>query len=70
MLIVCGTIRNRLTRQGDAMVHTRIITLRQTGLTTLMAIYTYGSRIQGTVWLRCRLDLAVLVADYAVPIRL
>ena len=36
----------------------------------LLAIYAFGSRIQGTAQTRSDLDLAVLVAGYAEPLAL
>jgi uncharacterized protein len=49
----------------DALVQTL-----QTKLPHLLAIYAFGSRIQGTVGPDSDLDLAVLVAGYADPLAL
>lgn len=45
-----------------------IIQTLQTSLPNLLAIYAFGSRIQGTAQMDSDLDLAVLVAGYAEPL--
>ncbi|PXW91122.1 nucleotidyltransferase-like protein [Nitrosomonas sp. Nm84] len=45
-----------------------IIQMLQARLTNLLAIYAFGSRIQGTAQVDSDLDLAVLVAGYAEPL--
>ena len=47
----------------DALVHSL-----QTRIPDLLAIYAFGSRIQGTARSDSDLDLAVLVASYANPL--
>ncbi len=47
---------------------TAIIQMLQARLTNLLAIYAFGSRIQGTAQVDSDLDLAVLVAGYAEPL--
>ena len=47
---------------------TAIIQTLQTSLSKLLAIYAFGSRIQGTAQMDSDLDLAVLVAGYAEPL--
>jgi predicted nucleotidyltransferase len=47
-----------------------IIEALQTRVPGLLAIYAFGSRIQGTVGPDSDLDLAVLVAGYAEPVAL
>lgn len=47
----------------DALIHSL-----QTRIPDLLAIYAFGSRIQGTARLDSDLDLAVLVAGYADPL--
>lgn len=49
----------------DAIVQTL-----QASVQNLLAIYAFGSRIQGTAGTESDLDLAVLVAGYAEPIGL
>ena len=49
----------------DALIHSL-----QTRIPDLLAIYAFGSRIQGTARLDSDLDLAVLVAGYADPLTL
>lgn len=49
----------------DAIVQTL-----QTGVPNLLAIYAFGSRVQGTAGSESDLDLAVLVAGYAEPVAL
>lgn len=44
-----------------------IIQTLQASLPNLLAIYAFGSRIQGTAQIDSDLDLAVLVAGYAEP---
>lgn len=48
----------------------RLIHLLQNRLADLLAIYAFGSRIQGTAGPESDLDLAVLVAGYADPLAL
>ena len=50
------------------MNQTAIIQTLQTSLSKLLAIYAFGSRIQGTAQMDSDLDLAVLVAGYAEPL--
>jgi predicted nucleotidyltransferase len=45
-----------------------IIQTLQASLPNLLAIYVFGSRIQGTAQIDSDLDLAVLVAGYAEPL--
>ena len=45
-----------------------IIQTLQASLPNLLAIYAFGSRIQGTAQIDSDLDLAVLVAGYAEPL--
>lgn len=45
-----------------------IIQTLQASLPNLLAIYAFGSRIQGTAQMDSDLDLAVLVAGYAEPL--
>jgi len=45
-----------------------IIQALQASLPNLLAIYAFGSRIQGTAQIDSDLDLAVLVAGYAEPL--
>jgi predicted nucleotidyltransferase len=45
-----------------------IIQTLQANLPNLLAIYAFGSRIQGTAQIDSDLDLAVLVAGYAEPL--
>jgi len=52
------------------MNHTAIIQHLQAQLPKLLAIYAFGSRIQGTHNAQSDLDLAVLVAGYADPLHL
>ncbi|MBV6390135.1 MAG: hypothetical protein JNIBNLAF_01801 [Nitrosomonas europaea] len=47
----------------DALIHSL-----QTRIPDLLAIYAFGSRIQGTARLDSDLDLAVLVAGYTDPL--
>jgi len=47
---------------------TAIIQTLQGSLPNLLAIYAFGSRIQGTAQIDSDLDLAVLVAGYAEPL--
>lgn len=47
------------------MSQAAIIQTLQAGLPNLLAIYAFGSRIQGTAQIDSDLDLAVLVAGYA-----
>jgi predicted nucleotidyltransferase len=49
---------------------TAIIQTLQASLPNLLAIYAFGSRIQGTAQIDSDLDLAVLVAGYAEPLAL
>jgi len=49
----------------DALIHSL-----QTHIPDLLAIYAFGSRIQGTAKPDSDLDLAVLVAGYADPLTL
>ena len=45
-----------------------IIQTLQASLPNLLAIYAFGSRIQGTAQIDSDLDLAVLIAGYAEPL--
>lgn len=45
-----------------------VVGLLQKNLPNLLAIYAFGSRIQGTAGPGSDLDLAVLVAGYAAPL--
>lgn len=47
-----------------------IVQTLQTGVPNLLAIYAFGSRVQGTAGPNSDLDLAVLVAGYAEPVAL
>ena len=47
-----------------------IIQTLQARVPDLLAIYAFGSRVQGTAGLMSDLDLAVLVAGYAEPLTL
>jgi uncharacterized protein len=47
-----------------------LLHLLQTRLPTLLAVYAFGSQVQGTANLDSDLDLAVLVAGYAEPLML
>jgi uncharacterized protein len=47
-----------------------LLQLLQTRLPTLLAVYAFGSRVQGTANRASDLDLAVLVAGYAEPLTL
>lgn len=47
-----------------------IARLLQAQVPGLLAIYAFGSRVQGTAGPDSDLDLAVLVAGYADPVRL
>ncbi|MGM0593905.1 MAG: type VII toxin-antitoxin system MntA family adenylyltransferase antitoxin [Pseudomonadota bacterium] len=59
-------------RQESNRIPTRdaIIEHLQARLEGLLAIYAFGSRIQGTATAESDLDLAVLVAGYADPLQL
>ncbi|MFY9260571.1 MAG: nucleotidyltransferase domain-containing protein [Gallionella sp.] len=50
------------------MNRTQILNTLQTGLPNLLAVYAFGSRLQGTANAESDLDLAVLVAGYADPL--
>ncbi|HRH76956.1 MAG TPA: nucleotidyltransferase domain-containing protein [Cellvibrionaceae bacterium] len=52
------------------MNRTAIIQHLQAQLPNLLAIYAFGSRVQGTHNAHSDLDLAVLVAGYAAPLHL
>jgi predicted nucleotidyltransferase len=55
----------------DAMNRDAIVeNILRAGLPELLAIYAFGSRIQGTAGPESDLDLAVLVAGYADPLQL
>lgn len=47
-----------------------IVQTLQNRLPNLLAVYAFGSRIQGTAGVESDLDLAVLVAGYAAPLML
>jgi uncharacterized protein len=47
-----------------------IVDILQAGVPELLAVYAFGSRIEGTAAARSDLDLAVLVAGYADPVAL
>lgn len=47
-----------------------ILDALQAGVPGLLAIYAFGSRVQGTAGPQSDLDLAVLVAGYAEPVAL
>lgn len=47
-----------------------LVSCLQTSVPNLLAIYGFGSRIQGTAGWESDLDLAVLVAGYAEPLAL
>ena len=47
-----------------------IVQILQDKIPELLAIYAFGSRIQGTANAQSDLDLAVLVAGYAAPLNL
>lgn len=47
-----------------------IVECLQAGLDNLLAVYAFGSRVQGTAGPESDLDLAVLVAGYADPLAL
>ena len=49
----------------DALIH-----ILQNRIPNLLAIYAFGSRIQGKAQLESDLDLAVLVAGHAEPLTL
>ena len=51
--------------QGPDMSRDSILQTLQTRLPNLLAVYAFGSRIQGTAGPDSDLDLAVLVAGYA-----
>ena len=52
------------------MNSSRIVETVQQHVPSLLALYAFGSRIQGTASLTSDLDLAVLVAGYADPVTL
>lgn len=52
------------------MNRSAILQVLQTGVPDLLAVYAFGSRIQGTARPDSDLDLAVLVAGYAEPLEL
>lgn len=52
------------------MNQSAIIQKLQTSIPSLLAIYAFGSRVQGTAGPASDLDLAVLVAGYAEPVAL
>ena len=52
------------------MNHDEIVGALQCRLPNLLAIYAFGSRIQGAAQPESDLDLAVLVAGYAEPLAL
>lgn len=52
------------------MNRSAILQALQTGVPDLLAVYAFGSRIQGTARPDSDLDLAVLVAGYAEPLEL
>jgi predicted nucleotidyltransferase len=52
------------------MKHDRFIEILQTRVPKLLAIYAFGSRVQGTAGPDSDLDLAMLVAGYADPVAL
>src|ERR1035437_1916331 len=54
-----------VTLNRDAIVQTL-----QAGVPNILAIYAFGSRVQGTAGPESDLDLAVLVAGYAEPVAL
>lgn len=47
-----------------------IVQVLQNRLPNLLAVYAFGSRVQGTAGAESDLDLAVLVAGYAEPLAL
>lgn len=54
----------------ERMSHDPVIQMLQAKVPNLLAIYAFGSRIQGTAGPGSDLDLAVLVAGYADPVAL
>jgi predicted nucleotidyltransferase len=52
------------------MNRSAIVQLLQQGIPQLLAVYAFGSRVQGTEQAGSDLDLAVLVAGYAEPLQL
>ncbi len=55
---------------GYSMNRNKIIQTLQSRIPDLLAIYAFGSRVQGTAHSESDLDLAVLVAGYAEPLTL
>ncbi|MDD4929411.1 MAG: nucleotidyltransferase domain-containing protein [Gallionella sp.] len=47
-----------------------IVQILQVSVPNILAIYAFGSRVQGTAGLASDLDLAVLVSGYAEPVAL
>lgn len=47
-----------------------ILALLRARVPDLLAVYAFGSRVEGTAGVDSDLDLAVLVAGYADPVRL
>lgn len=60
---MCHRWKNRC--KGPDIRRDLILQALQTRLPNLLAIYAFGSRVQGTAGLDSDLDLAVLVAGYA-----
>ena len=52
------------------MNHQAILAMLRSRVPDLLAIYAFGSRVQGTAGAQSDLDLAVLVAGYAEPLAL
>ena len=71
---MCGWIRvsNSIKATADTLAHTvaaplieRLVATLQARLPNLLAVYGFGSRVQGTAGPGSDLDMAVLVAGYA-----
>jgi predicted nucleotidyltransferase len=56
--------------EADVMNKNAVVHTLQSRLPNLLAIYAFGSRVQGTAGPDSDLDLAVLVAGYAEPLTL
>jgi predicted nucleotidyltransferase len=59
-----------ITDQYNPINHLCVVQTLQDRVPDLLAIYAFGSRVQGTAGAESDLDLAVLVAGYADPLAL
>lgn len=72
-MLVCRPYTSRMDAEKTTPVQVpqqSLVRMLQSRVPRLLAVYAFGSRIQGTAGSQSDLDLAVLVAGYADPLAL